>query len=474
MSKLIKSLAGMKNSCSKAAFFAAGMLPLAGLAMPAHAQSLQDALRQTTISGMAGVYDFTYANKGEVGKNTQNAFAVGGNLNLHTGAFEGFSVGLGGYTGQSLGLYSRNPNHDDSSELTSHTHSEQSLREAFLQYENRYLEVRGGRQFINTPFANQDLYTFNPRAFMGFAGVANIIGGNNGAADAGPLSLNTDTATLSVMATRMFNYNSRYSSDFVSGDRYLTHTNGFIAFGAKFQNRYDNVDYTAQGWYYNFYGQAQMFYGQADFVTPMNANSNLFGSAQMVSEGNSGSGFNPAGVTYNVDAHVYGGKLGMTFGDDKIAVIGDYSPSSYGSFHHGGMVHPYNDLSGTIFTDTMQNGIEDMGPGYAYGITGTIKAMGGKLEIDPTYVEYNADYGFGGSTYSYGGAYGFPAGVAPIHNESIHVIDAGFSYNLSDVLKGLSVAWDTDAAFAQNDSSQTNAHYDNPYFSSRFYLKYAF
>ncbi|SHF63291.1 hypothetical protein SAMN02746095_03920, partial [Acidocella aminolytica 101 = DSM 11237] len=65
-----------------------GMLPLAGLATPAHAQSLQDALKQTTITGNAGVYDFTYANQAHTG-DTKNAFAVGGDLIIHSGAFEG-------------------------------------------------------------------------------------------------------------------------------------------------------------------------------------------------------------------------------------------------------------------------------------------------------------------------------------------------------------------------------------------------
>ncbi len=472
MSRVTKTIAAMKNSCSKAAFFVSGMLPLAGLALPAHAQSLQDALKQTTISGQVGAYDFTYANAGH-GADTKNAFAVGGNLNLHTGAFEGFSVGLGGYTGQSLGLYSHNPAHDGSSELTSRTHGMQSLREAYLQYENSFLEVRGGRQFINTPYANQDLYTFSPRAFTGVSGVINVIGQNTSDADSAPMSLNSSTATLSVLAARMFNYNSRYSSTFTDGNRYEAKSNGFIVFGSKYQNSFQNINYALQGWYYNFYGLAQLFYGQADFSTPMSSTSSLFGSAQVASEGNSGDGYTPNGVTYKVDAHVFGGKLGMSFGDDNVALIGSYSPQSYNAFHHGGMIHPYNDNSGTTFTDTMQVGIPDLGPGYAYGITGTIMALNGKLKINPTYVEYNADYGFGGNTFTYGGAYGFPTGMTPIHNESIHVIDAGFTYDLADVLKGLSVAWDTDAAFAQN-SSTTNVYYENPYFSSRFYLKYAF
>ncbi|WP_298284633.1 hypothetical protein [Acidocella sp.] len=456
----------LKGTFSMAALVAAGVLPLAG---GAHAQSLQEALKQTTISGELGATDFAYANAGHSG-NTSNGFGVGGDIIVHTGAFQGFSVGLGGYTGQSLGLYSKNPNHDDT-ELTGRTHGLQSMREAYLQYENGWLELRGGRQMINTPYADQDLYTFSPRAYTGVAGVIDILGHNGSDSDSAPMSLNASTAELAVMGARMFNYDSRYSSSFTNGNRYLTHSNGFITFGARYQNSFDAINVSLQGWYYDFYGLAQMVYGQADFATPVGYNRTLFASAQMAAEGNSGAGNTAYG---NVDAHIYGGKLGMSFGADQISLIGDYSPQAYNSFHHGGVIHPYNDNSGVTFTDTMQVGIPDLGPGYAYGITGTIMAFNDKLKINPTYVEYNADYGFGGNTFSYGGAYGFPAGETPIRNEKIHVVDCGFNYDLASLLKGLSVTWNTDAAFAQNNSAQTQQHYDNPYFSSRFYLKYDF
>ncbi|WP_298286216.1 hypothetical protein [Acidocella sp.] len=437
------------------------------LAAPAHAQSLQDALRQTTISGELGATDFAYANGGHSG-NTSNGFGVGGHVTLHTGALAGFSVGVGGYTGQSLGLYSKNPAHDDT-ELTGRTHSLQSLREIYLQYENPWLEVRGGRQMLNTPYANQDLYTFNPRAFMGVAGVANIIGGNSSDADSAPLGLKTSTATLAVFGARIFGYDSRYSSSFTTGNRYLTRSNGFIATGARYQNNFAGTNVSLQGWYYDFYGLGQLVYGQADFSTPLSDTSTVFGAAQLAAEGNSGGGISSYG---RVDSHVYGGKIGMSYGADDVAIIGDYSPIAYNSFRHGGEIHPYNDNSGTIFTDTMQTGIEDFGPGYAIGITGDVVALNGNLKISPTYVEYKLDYGYGGNVYSFNGAYGFPAGTA-VRNQSVHVLDANFNYNLSSLLKGLSIDWDTDAAFAQN-GSLASQHFNNPYYSSRFYIKYDF
>lgn len=467
MSSFKKIAARAKGSCSRISLCVAGLLPLMGLVSTAHAQTLEDALRQTTVSGLVGVDDFTYPNNVHT-PYTTNAFAVGGDLIVHTGAFDGFSIGLGGYTGQSLGLYSRNPEHDDSPELTSNTHSEQSIREAYLQYMNSWLEVRGGRQMINTPYANQDWYTFNPRAFMGFAGIINVIGDNTNYADSAPLSLTTSTATLSVFAARIFGYNERYSSSFTTGNRYLDNSNGFITLGTRYQKTFGATNISLQAWYYDFYALAQDVYGQADFTTQLGSNRTVFGALQISAEGNSGSGHSYYG---SVDGHIYGGKIGMGFGEDNIALIGDFSPQSYGSFRHGGFIHPYNDNSGTIFTDTMQNGIEDLGPGYAVGVTGNIVLLNDKLKISPSYVEYQADYGFGGNTFTYDGAYGFPTGT-PVHNQHIHVIDSNFNYDLSSLLKGLSFDWDTDAAFA--DNGDQGQHFNNPYFNSRLFLKYVF
>lgn len=466
----------MSKSVSVLGVYMTGLLPVAGFSVAAQAQSLQQALQQTTIHGEAGISDFSYANS-NYGPYSKNDFAVGGNIVVHSGAIDGFSAGLGAYTGQSLGLYSKNKNRDDS-ELTSPTHSIQSLREAYLQYQNAYAEVRGGRQLIATPYANPDWYTFSPRAFMGFAGRVNVIGKGTNAVDSEPLSLATNPVTLSVFAARIFNTNLRYSSAFITGNRYMNSSNGFIVFGADYQKLWGVTNIGLQGWYYDFYGVTQLTYSQADFTTPLDADHTLFGAAQMVTEGNSGSGSRISGNAtqpYHIDAHVYGGKLGMKFANqDEVTLIGNYSPVAYGSFRHGGMVQPFNDNSGTIFTDTMQTGIGDFGPGYAYGIEGTVYALNHLLTINPGYVEFNVDYGCGGDVYTYDGAYGFPGACKPVHNQAIHVIDMNFSYDMSRLLKGLSLTWDTDTAIIQKNSSENQTDYRNPFFSSRVYLTYKF
>ena len=458
---------------------AAGVISHFGLAPLAHAQSLGAALRQTTFQGMIGAIHFDYANNGHTSKST-HSFAIGGHLIAHTGSFNGFSVGLGGYTAQSLGLYSKNDTHYDS-ELTGSYFGIQSFRQAYLQYQTPKVEIRFGRQLIQTPYANQDYYTFNPRAFMGVAGVVNVLGNGSDKVDAGALSLEDNPAAFSVFMTRMFDYESRYSSSFTAANRYsgTKPTNGFIAIGARYHGDVGSMQMTAQAWYYDFYQYAQMVYGQLDVVQPLSNGQAIFGAVQALTEGNSaGNSNNIAALTNNnvgsVNAHVYGAKLGYSFGDGSIALVGDYAPTEYNSFHHGGVVHPYNDNTGTSFTDTMQTGIANLGPGYAYGVTTSYAFLNKKLKVDVSYIRYLARYGFGGDSrnYTYGGAYGFSS-TNYIPNQQLWALDASASYDLSSVLKGLSVAEDTDIAQAENRAGYTQYNH-NPYFSSRFYLEYNF
>ncbi|MBU2736370.1 hypothetical protein HAQ00_11720 [Acidithiobacillus caldus ATCC 51756] len=156
---------------------------------------------------------------------------------------------------------------------------------------------------------------------------------------------------------------------------------------------------------------------------------------------------------------------------DSVALVYDYSPVNYSAFRHGGMLHPYNDLSGTLYTTTMQTGISDYGPGFAYGITSNFSLLAKKLQISASFIRYLVRYGYGGSVYTYNGAYGFPTGEA-IPNQNLWSMDVGFSYDLSSVLKGLTVADYTDISVAGNRAGYP--HYTNPYFSNRFYFKYHF
>ena len=442
----------------------------------AMADSLQQAISQTTVSGMVGVLRFDYLQHSHSDYDTHSQ-GFGGDLVVHTGSIYGFSAAVGGYTGQSLGLYSNRHSHGYDSELYGDHYSIQTIRESYLQFQDKKLEVRFGRQLIQTPYANMDYYTFNPRAFMGVAGVANLIGNGPSGVDGKPLGLGDSTAKLAVFATRMFNWDSRYSSSFTSGNRYsgTLGTNGFIGFGARYQNNFGPTKVGAQLWYYDFYGYGRLIYGQADVAETVAPGQTVGASLQALTEGTSSDGGRIALFTNNqarkINAHIYGGKLSYTFPIGQVSIVGDYSPVEYNSFRHGGDIHPYNDNSGTIFTDSMHAGLSDMGPGVAYGVTTLWHVMPHKLDLVANYLRYVVKYGYGLNTTSYTGSYGYPTGTY-IPNQQIWALDVGAVYDMSSILKGLSLIERTDLTEAENRAGYP--HYANPFFSSRFYFEYKF
>lgn len=459
---------------------------LAGIAcLPAHAgssyslipsnQVLEQDLGGTKISAMIGLINFSYLNHAHSTQDT-HSMALGGHLYLHSPSFFGLSLGVGGDFATWTGFYQ----HDDP-ELTGPypSHGIAILRMGYLQYHHGPVVIRGGREFINTPYANMDYYTFNPRAFTGVAAVWNILGHPKGEtwAGNGPLTLSGSPATVSLFFAREFNYAPRFHSTFTQGNRYTdAHTNGFYTVGLRFQQHLWQGSHAAvQLWDYNFYGFANMFYGQANLFAGIGPHLGIIGGFQMISEGNSGAGTNflQALNAKSVDAHLYGARLGVQFGREKdsVALVGNYNPVNYDSFRHGGLIHPYNDLTGTLYTTTMQTGLSDMGPGYAYGLAGNFGFLNHRLLLNASFLRYVARYGYGGSAYSYGGAYGFPVGEA-VPNQKMWSMDVGFSYDLSRFVRGLTVADYTDISVTQNEAGYPQYH--NPYFSNRFYLKYHF
>ncbi|MHB0871912.1 MAG: hypothetical protein ACYC2J_04790 [Acidithiobacillus ferrooxidans] len=436
---------------------------------------IDSAISDSRISAMLGIINFSYLNHAHTGQDT-HSLALGGHLYVHSPQFAGFSLGVGGDFATWTGFYQ----HEDP-ELTGPypSHGIAIVRQAYLQYHHGPFVIRGGRQFINTPYANWDDYTYNPRAFTGISTVVDIIGHPKDEQWSGnsPLAIGGSPATLSFMAARMYSYASRFSATFTTGNRYTSaQTNGFYVLGARYQTPFLGNHLELQVWDYHFYGFANMCYGEAEISHPISNDVSLFGNFQMVSEGNSGvsTSFLNALNADSVDAHVYGGRIGVKFGtnyDDNVALVADYSPRNYNSFRHGGMIHPYNDISGTLYTTTMQTGISDYGPGYAYGIASNFGFFAKQLKFNASFIRYLVRYGFGGSVYSYNGAYGFPTGEA-VPNQKLWSMDLGFSYDLSSILKGLYVADYTDISVAQNKTGY--AYYQNPYFSNRFYFKYRF
>lgn len=412
------------------------------------ANNIKNILEGAKISGHLRLYNYSRVND-EGTPVDNNALAFGGDVTLKTGSFYGFSAGTGFYSANNIPI----PGETVNEVLVGSDHYLEALPEAYLQYHRHHILARGGRQLINTPWARGDMFTMLPRAFTGIAATVHPLGWFRELAAAGeaeefhganPVEINPSAMQnsepgpgaphVAIFAARMFNYESRFNDHFVSGNRYTSeHTDGFITTGLKYHQQFGNNTVKAQGWYYNFYDFATLGYMEANYRYhgdfPL---SPLFG-AQLVLQGNSGQQ-----RLGSVDVQVYGLKAGIGFSHGTISLVGNWSPTHHGTFRQGGMIHPYNDLSGTLYTDTMNNGISDIGPGYAYGIKMKFHFLQKAVDCYASYVRYLARYGYGGAAYDISGPYGYPQG-APVKNQRQWELDLGLGYHFKGPLKGLEI-----------------------------------
>jgi hypothetical protein len=405
-------------------------------------KGLERAVAETEASGHLRLYNYSRIN--DSGTNIDdNALAAGGDLMIKTGTLEGFSLGFGFYTANNI------PTGITINELLiGRDHYLYALAQAYLQYEREYILVRGGRQLIKTPWASPDMFTMLPRAFNGISlsieplpflkldkGESEYLEAKQGIHQVNPAGTEHPQPHFSFFAAHMFRYESRFDDHFTEGNRYTDEpTDGFSTIGFNYsQALEENHHFQAQGWYYNFYDFAELGYMEARYKWRTTSTFSPVVAAQIVAEGNSGDR-----RLGSVDARIYGALAGFTFPAGHVTLVGNWSPERFDSFRHGGLVHPYNDLSGTLFTDTMNNGVSDIGPCYAYGVKAAYELFDGQLGFSLAYVRYHVKYGFGGAAYSTDGPFGFPNGQ-PVRDQEQWALDAGVVYRFTGSLKGLTI-----------------------------------
>ncbi|RJS94131.1 hypothetical protein D3260_06105 [Salinisphaera sp. Q1T1-3] len=466
-------------------------------------QAEQQWVRGIRLHGRVGLYDFYRdhnLNQPFPGQRDGQAdddyelesLAVGGNIYAETGTLYGFSAGLGFSFAQALrDKTDYNPN------LVGATGHYRTLNRAYLQYNIDGVRVRAGRQNIYTPFASDDQFAFIPRSFAGFSVAVDPLAltrGEDTDFDTGktkkgtlsrqrkapvsydndllmPMTFAGDVASMPkwrVYFARMYKYESRQSDHFADGNRYVDDTSGFYTLGTHVRQRTHVGDYIAQVWHYNFNDTADLQYVEAGYQTPALLGGENFSGirpyarVQYVHETEAG-----AARLGNVDAQVYGAKFGVRTAHVNLAAVGHYAPRHEGSFRNGGVVHPYTDLSGLFYTDTMNDGVGDLGPGYGYG---------GRLDIQATdnisgftrYVRYLARDGQSHNFYNYDGPRGFAAGTPITHDEHSWGWDTGVTFDLgaiSDKLAGVQI---------QNTLGITGFENSQTFYDDRFRLFYKF
>jgi hypothetical protein len=419
----------------------------------------------TTITGDIRFYDFRgwhdqnhpYPTQPYRSYDAQGT-AAGGDFKLKTGQLAGFNLGFALFTQHSIIDYA-SPNAD-----LFKTPDVTQIAEAFLRYEISWARVTLGRQLMNTPFANSDMYTMLTRSFQGASAAFILLG--KGEPDGKSEMLTKDVlapfkydsqlspADLKLYLARMTRYESRFASAFTSDNRYspALHvlnplvpeaTPGLATAGLEYTQGLNVGDILARGWGYNFFDYASLQFLESGFQAAAVRGVRPYLRAAYVHETDSG-----AAYLGRVRADYFAAKLGVNFSGGSFELIAANAPRHVGTFRNGGLVHPYNDLSDVLYDDTMISGLEDLGPGHAFGADVTYLA-GKTFSFKLRYIRYVAYYGTNGSVYAYDGPVFFAGNGlingALIPDQRSYALEGQVSWQLGTLalaLKGLSIGDD--------------------------------
>jgi hypothetical protein len=129
--------------------------------------SFTDAFKDGKVSGqIRGGY--LYAEPKLEGHPSPYSTAAGGQLKFETGKWYGFDIGAAFYTSHAIdALSGERSDGKFNDELSSDAGHYDLLAEAYLDYSYERFKIRGGRQLIDTPYADSDDIRMTPNTFEG-------------------------------------------------------------------------------------------------------------------------------------------------------------------------------------------------------------------------------------------------------------------------------------------------------------------
>ncbi|AWN16663.1 hypothetical protein [Salinisphaera sp. LB1] len=400
------------------------------------------------VHGRVGFYDFRrwhdtnqpYPGQAKTGDNynTENT-NFGAQIGITTGRLYGFSAGA-----EFVYEHALYGNNAAGTKLNCNLacSTVENLTQGYLQFNAYGFQLRGGRQLINTPLAGADQFTFLPRAFQGVSAVwrpldtmkrMSFTGGGSAKTEgnSGPQinqSSVAQTATYEtnqylpffgldasamdqpewqVFGAKITRYEGRgNSSSFVKKNRYFDNVSGFWSLGTSYRNVMSNGgQVVGQYYHYDFQQTESADYGEIGYMAPTMGSGTMAWAPYVRAQAIAAYNADKSRIPQGINSQIYGLKLGVQSGMVGFSVFANFSPEHNNSFNHGQLLHPYTDLSGVIYTDTMNDGIQEQGPGWA---------AGARIDFTPTdnfsmyarYVQYEAKYGHSHDFYFGGGSNG--------------------------------------------------------------------
>ena len=286
-------------------------------------ESLTDTLETGTISGQIRT-GYLYTDPKLAETPSIHATALGGQLKYETGKWYGFDLGAAFYTSHAIDAASGDKSNGTFNDgLSSEAGHYDLLAEAYLDYSYENFKIRGGRQLIDTPYADSDDIRMTPNTFEGI--VANYT--------------YNDFNFIGAWLTRWQGPDAEVYK-FVD---LLENGSGVALLSVGYQG--ENIE--ASLWYYHADNTANVLYGQASYGYHISEELSFKGSLQVGNQSEiDRSGFD--GTIYGAMAELNYFGWRASFAYDRLLV--DKDKEYFGGFGGGVGFANMFEMTAGIFT----------------------------------------------------------------------------------------------------------------------------
>ncbi len=375
----------------------------------AYDDAFDNFIKNTVINGDIRNYYFSrdYTNPDA---SNQAAYSLGGNLRILTAPIlGGFQLGAGIYTAQDLGMDNNNPKKVDQSlpgvPVT-------VLGQAYLQYQNSRILIRGGDQLINTPWMNAADSRMIPATYRGIYGSW------------------SPQENMSFIALRIFDFKSRISDSFSATNLYTPDNSGTPIHGLAGDTfagaqavgaTYKTGAINSQLWGYQFFDFGKLLYADAQYTFAQSANLHPFIGIQGLKEWGDGNDILQQVSSDAADATAFGAQIGLD--NPRVRFTTSYNKifQANGAYNNGDIVSPYTSgyASDPLYTTSMLAGLVEKSSGDAVKIAATVFAFDKQIQFTTSFARY------------------FTAPNTPNTNETD--FDLTYTFPKSSRFKGLSI-----------------------------------
>ena len=360
------------------------------------------------------------------GENTVDDFAAAGQLKIETAPWNGFLLGGAFYTSHSI---TQADDEDYNDEFAGPDQHYDLLAEAYIDYTSGDLNLRLGRQVIDTPFADSDDIRMTPHTFEALVGNYELGNGFN--------------LTAGWM-TRWQGVDAGFPED-AGFDDMVQDSEGTFMLGGS----YGDDIFEASAWYYSVDDVVNVFYGDITLPITLSEDMTLTLGAQLVLQHDDTNSKTAAEVGSEIGGELYGVMAELTLANITFGIAWDHANVDEGEALFGGWG------GGPFFTNIDTLVANEFAAGQ---------------DADSYTVSLGYDFaGLGVNGLSIGYTYGhYEGGADPFNAKADAEVEEhnfGLEYEISD-------SWFVDAVYVLSDDKENSA--DTEWDYDRFQTRVTF